>query len=891
MPDSTAHTGARKRRYAISGFGLLCGIGVFLLMARQGQLPHATVYGSALLLGAIFGLFASLGLLEPPAEGTRTLGETPFYPLPGEPRWASPSWTLWAALIALFGVALIFGGHALPYGIAAALAILFVSALRRPALLVFVVASALYLPLLGRYGLWDPWETHYGEVSREILARDDWISLWWAQDRWFWSKPILIFWTEALTWSASGLDFRADSNPFHTEWVLRIPIYLLAIIALLAIHGVVARIWNRRAGVLAALVLATTPYYAFLTHQAITDLPFVATMTTAVMFLVLGMVEDPEREVTQIRIGPWALSLQHAVIGLLVAIALPQILYLASRNVTLVSSGFAWHRDVFMYGSAGNPDVPGNFGIHDEVPRFGGLAVQPIAQALYWSLGLALIVWMLRRERRAQQLYMFLFYAFCALSFMAKGIPGFALPGFVALVWLLVSRKFGLLFAGKLRVAAGMLVVLVLGMPWFVAMYVRHGNGFTDRLLVHDHLNRLTSGVHGDNGTIQYFVWQLGYGLFPWVSLAPLALGSWFVPAVSDDPRERVRRETLHALGLWFAVAFTLFSAMTTKFHHYIFPAVPPCAVLIGLLLDRFLPEAPAELGKRGLSRMAAALLAPVPLALGVAGLRGNVRGILPDGIDAAAKPFWVFQHGWPGWVCGMSIALGIGLFLWAALRPSSSEEPAAHGGMRSAAIAAGVICGAIVLAFVGRDLAWHVGQPPGSERLIHLFVYNYNRPWPDYLDYRPILFGFACVSVVFSLLIGWRRLRGAASLSLLGAALAFTVWCLDVHMIDLSPHWTQADLIHRYYRERKGPQEPLLAYQMNWKGENYYTGNRVYVFVDLDNKKLLEWVDKNKGKTVFFVLEHGRLERLRRILPGRDVQALTTVRDCNKFLLAKTTL
>ena len=31
-------------------------------------------------------------------------------------------------------------------------------------------------PLLGSHSLSDPWETHYGEVSREILARNDWIS-------------------------------------------------------------------------------------------------------------------------------------------------------------------------------------------------------------------------------------------------------------------------------------------------------------------------------------------------------------------------------------------------------------------------------------------------------------------------------------------------------------------------------------------------------------------------------------------------------------------------------------------------------------------------------------------------------------------------------------------
>ena len=51
---------------------------------------------------------------------------------------------------------------------------------------VVVAAAALYFPFMGSYSLWDPWETHYGEVAREMLSRDDWISLWWAQDGWFW---------------------------------------------------------------------------------------------------------------------------------------------------------------------------------------------------------------------------------------------------------------------------------------------------------------------------------------------------------------------------------------------------------------------------------------------------------------------------------------------------------------------------------------------------------------------------------------------------------------------------------------------------------------------------------------------------------------------------------
>jgi 4-amino-4-deoxy-L-arabinose transferase-like glycosyltransferase len=115
-------------------------------------------------------------------------------------------------------------------------------------------------------------------------------------------------------------------------------------------------------------------------------------------------------------------------------------------------------------------------------------------------------------------------------------------------------------------------------------MYMRHGPAFTDRILIHDHINRLTSGVHGDNGSIQYFIWQLGYGLFPWVGMMPAALGTWlFMQKKAEDASQR---GTLYMLGLWFAVSFTLFSAMTTKFHHYIFPAVPPAAALVGLLLD-----------------------------------------------------------------------------------------------------------------------------------------------------------------------------------------------------------------------------------------------------------------------------------------------------------------
>jgi 4-amino-4-deoxy-L-arabinose transferase-like glycosyltransferase len=852
-------------------------------MSRKAQTPHMALAGMVLMAGVLCGLFRALGLWTP-EPGARSLAET-LKPLPDEPRWAAPYWSIPCALTLFGAIALGFGTHALPYALSAALLTLLAPALRRPALLVFVVASLLYLPQLGAYALWDPWETHYGEVSREIMARADWISLWQQRDQWFFSKPILIFWAEALSWSALGTEFRADHFPQHAEWVLRLPTYALSIASLLTVHAAVARIWSRRAGILAALVLTTTPYYGFLTRQAVTDMPFVATMTIAMMLLVLALCEDPERLVTPLRLGRVALSLQHAVIGLIVSLSLPQILYLASRNITWHGNKFSWHRDRFLFGSAGNADIPGNPAHHIEHAYVRAFALEPLGQALLWAAGLSVIVWLLRRERRRSVLYMYAFYALCALSFMAKGIPGFALPGLVAALALLAGGRLSVLFEGRLRVAAGTLVLLVIGMPWFVAMYVRLGPAFVERIVIHDHLNRLTSGVHGDNASVQYFIWQLGYGMFPWSGFVPLALGAWLgVSRSSVDPVLRARRDTLLLLGLWFAVSFTLFSAMTTKFHHYILPAVPPAAIFVGLALDRMLPSLAFTRSRATWLRAAGLMLAPALLVLGFAGLRGDVRGVLPAQLSSAERATWVFTHAWPPALCGLLLLAGLALYALPALR----ERPAraTHSFLLAA------ISSAVLLAFIGRDLSWHVpGDVPGSARLIHLFIYKYSRPWPEQFDYRPVLFGFSATAVLLTLATIVDRLRGRSAVALLGLALCFSAFCLNVYLIDLTPHWSQAKLIQRYYAQRTGEEEPLLAWQLNWKGENFYTGNRVHAFSELNNTALLEWVAQNAGRKVFVLVEPSRLPSFKRLLPKSQITPLSTLRECNKYQLVRTVL
>src|SRR5262249_29302514 len=113
----------------------------------------------------------------------------------------------------------------------------------------------------------------------------------------------------------------------------------------------------------------------------------------------------------------------------------------------------------------------------------------------------------------------------------------------------------------------------------------------------HDMFKRAFTHVHdtneGDDVSFRFYVWQLGYAMFPWTGLVPTALVWWLrrpEPAHFASNAESDRKSDASIfLAMWFVFAFALFSLMLTKFHHYILPAVPPAAMLTGVLLDALL--------------------------------------------------------------------------------------------------------------------------------------------------------------------------------------------------------------------------------------------------------------------------------------------------------------
>jgi 4-amino-4-deoxy-L-arabinose transferase-like glycosyltransferase len=680
---------------------------------------------------------------------------------------------------------------------------------------VVVAATLLYLPLLGGTSLIDPWESHYGEVAREMIARDDWISLWWAQGRWFWSKPVLDLWLEALSMRLCGVHAAAGAvlapvagvTP-RPEWALRMPSFLFAVSGLYFFYKGVARTFGPRAGVLAALVLATMPQFFLMARQATTDMPLVGSLAAAMGLILLAASADPRREAPScpVRAGGRVLHLRaaHLVLAGAVIVILPQILYLVSRNLTL-GPGLTIHAhaDAFWSGSAGNCDVPGDAPCDRHLPLYPQLP--PALQALLWAGALGAVLLAHRAERRLERVSYLGAFFFAALATMAKGPLGLALPAGAYLVTLLATGRLRRL--ARLPIPSGVLLVLAATLPWYVVTFSRHGQAFTDELVFQNMIGRATSHLHdtnaGDDVSFRYYLWQLGYALFGWAGLAPAGFAFWPGRAVGVEPTAARRQRAARVLALaWLMLSFGLFTAMPTKFHHYIFPALPALALPVGLLLDDWLDPTP-RLGK--------------------------------------------------------------------------------------AALGAAALGGAALVLLVARDLA---SPGAGEARLLNLVTYNYARPWPGTVDARTVLAGFGAVLAGFLTLIAVPRLRRAATLALLGAAAAFAVWGLDGYLVRAAPHWGQRELVEAYYRARASEADPLAAYNMNWKGENFYTGNRVAVFPA--GGKILPWIEgrrKAGARAVFFLTEHGRLPALRREVgePAGFAQ-LTGAADNNKFVLVRVT-
>ncbi len=784
---------------------------------------------------------------------------------------------------------------------------------RRLTLLLLGLGVLIYVPFAGNYGMWDPWETHYGEVARQMLERNDYVSQWWPgspQDRAeFWSKPVLSFWLMALGMKLFGLEWHPNAPPdemvatWRAEWACRMPFVVLGLVGVWATYELVRRIMGRRPAMLTALVLLTSTQWALIARQAMTDMAFVVPMTVALAFGGLGLLgpaEEIEADLPRrtLRLGPLTLGWPRAA-SFYVLVALVATTVLAPLVVISAQLQFQFHLGALSIRSIGLvPMLP------------------------YW-LAAALVLWTcfgghvglvvrgipirVRPITNRRQIYLTLAWLMCGLASLAKGPAGLAIPAIVMGVYLVLAGRFRDIWT-KLELPRGVLLFIASAFPWYHAMLIRHAMGFWNEFIGDNYVRR-AGGRHGDRGTFEYYVQYIGYGMFPWsgfVALGSLTAFRWLREV------QKSRKAQLVAFAIvWALVDWSLVTLVNTKFHHYILPALPPLAILAAVCIDELL-EKPDRLLVIGM------IVVGVPITF----LCGRDLAAFPPRI------LWIFNYDyvnmpgtgrpWPlaslygdryeygGEILVLSAAVALAtlaLVLAARARgpaePMPPEAPPAPTTRIGPALAAGLGFLALLVAAI----AFGPRLPRGTAPTISRWLW---------LAPTACMLPFAVAFVRAGLLRDddpeGRRddgLSAGARGALVALALFAVVWTafvIDKIFVELSPHWAQKHVIAAYYANRKSPDEPLVAWQLYWRGENFYTKNEIYrspkpeertVFLgDRNVEKMQKWFAAHPGRRVFFVVERVRYESLRGMLPAEARPTLTIVdQSNNKLYLASAQL
>jgi 4-amino-4-deoxy-L-arabinose transferase-like glycosyltransferase len=162
------------------------------------------------------------------------------------------------------------------------------------------------------------------------------------------------------------------------------------------------------------------------------------------------------------------------------------------------------------------------------------------------------------------------FWTAVAVSILVKGPLILMFIGLAALALSIIDRSARWLLA--LQPLPGILWVLLLVLPWFIAIYLRVGREFLMASVGEDMLAKVASSqdTHGAPPGLYFVLFFVTF--FPAAMLAGLA-----TPAVWAVRREPAARFLL----AWLVPSWIVFELVVTKLPHYVLPLYPAIAILI----------------------------------------------------------------------------------------------------------------------------------------------------------------------------------------------------------------------------------------------------------------------------------------------------------------------
>jgi 4-amino-4-deoxy-L-arabinose transferase-like glycosyltransferase len=294
-------------------------------------------------------------------------------------------------------------------------------------------------------------EGRYAEIAREMLMTGDWITPRYNGYKYF-EKPPLQAWATAAVFQVFGIG----------DWQARLWTALTGFLTILLVGFTGARIYNARAGWLAAVVLASSPMWVISGHFNSLDMGLSAFLVAALCSLLLAQTSHNKSACRNWMWACWVFmalaTLSKGVIGA----AIPAMVFIAysistwdwkiwtrlrlfSGTILFLAIAAPW----FILVAQRNPEFLEFFFIHEHLQRFTQDAHSRTGPLYYFVplLLIGLLPWFLqapgaiaqawserRREFSAGWLLVCWFVViFAFFSVSRSKLPGYIIPVFPAL--------------------------------------------------------------------------------------------------------------------------------------------------------------------------------------------------------------------------------------------------------------------------------------------------------------------------------------------------------------------------------------------------------------------------------------------------------------------------
>lgn len=240
-----------------------------------------------------------------------------------------------------------------------------------------------------------------------------------------------------------------------------------------------------------------------------------------------------------------------------------------------------------------------------------------------------LLFYSLYRAILTHRLWYFALYALVGLGTLAKGPLGLLLPALVMAVFLAAKRRWDLII--KFAFHPGVALTLILVAGWYGLAINRGGEGFVNRQLLAENLNRFFGGSGHTHPIYYYLSYLFSLGL-PWSLFLPLLLWDGF-------RRDSAQNDDRLFFQVWLVVMFIFFSLSAGKRPVYLLPLYPALALLTALCVHDHVQLAGARQWLfRGLA-MFAGLVGTILLAIAVGALWNHEPGWFFSPIAKLLKP------------------------------------------------------------------------------------------------------------------------------------------------------------------------------------------------------------------------------------------------------------